>query len=117
MIYTCHGDHQTGPECVCVCPTGDVCVFSDSPVASVLTVVYAGCLPLLVLCCRLRQGCFSYSGLSLHDPRSHAKIQAVSNESRVPAVYFRERKKKKTESGLSVSLSHTCQAGGRECEK
>lgn len=80
--------------CVCVCIPPDTCVFSDSPVASVLIAAYAGLLPLLVLCCRLYPGCFSYSGLSLYDPRSHAKIQAVSNESRVPAVYFRKRKKK-----------------------
>lgn len=33
--------------------------------------------------------------MSLYDPYSHAKIQAVSNESRVPAVYFRKKKGRK----------------------
>lgn len=33
--------------------------------------------------------------MSLYDPYSHAKIQAVSNESRVPAVYFRKKREEK----------------------
>lgn len=106
---------------MCILP--ETCVFNDSPVASVLIVVTAGSLPPLVLCCRLCPGCFSYSGLSLYDPHFHAKIQAVSNESRVLAVYFRKKKiSEKKKNGIKapatrVSLSHTCQAGGGECEK
>lgn len=93
--YICHDSLKTNVAImvVRVYVLPETCAFSDSPVASGLIVVYAGSLPLLVLCCRLCPGCFSYSGLSLYDPHSHAKIQAVSNESSVPAVYFRKKKK------------------------
>lgn len=92
--YICHDSLKTNVAImvVHVYVLSETCGFNDSPVASVLIVVYAGSLPLLVLCCRLCPGCFSYSGLSLYNPHSHAKIQAVSNESSVPAVYFRKKK-------------------------
>ncbi len=80
--------------CTCVYPTSDVCVQ--------LLSLYAGSLPVLVLCCRLCPGCFSYSGLSWYDLRAHARIQAVSNESRVPAVYLKNRNRWKKQNEGSV---------------
>ena len=66
--------------------------------------------------------------MSLYDLRSHAKIQAVSNESRVPAVLFQQKKKKKKKRKISennrmeaqttgVPSSSTCEAGGWQREK
>lgn len=62
--------------CVCVCVLPEECVFSDC-----LRWIPATITALLAL-----SACFSYSGLSSYDPRSCAKIQAVFNESRAPAV-------------------------------
>lgn len=112
-VHICHYNHLTTLKLVLQQWVYVLCVSYLRHVYSMTLqwpVVYAGSLPLVVLCCRLCRGCFSYSGLSLCDLHCHAKIPAVSNETKVPAVYFGERKKK------CVSLSHTCQTGSWECE-